>query len=71
METKFLKNGDAVMVKMLPTKPMVVVTFSEYHPLGRFVVCGMRQIVAFGVIKSVEKKDPINAKVTKSPAKKK
>ncbi|KAK1396370.1 Elongation factor 1-alpha [Heracleum sosnowskyi] len=56
-EPKFLKNGDAGMVKMVPTKPMVVETFSEYPPLGRFAVTDMRQTVAVGVIKSVEKKD--------------
>ncbi|XP_024466589.1 elongation factor 1-alpha isoform X14 [Populus trichocarpa] len=69
-EPKFLKNGDAGMIKMIPTKPMVVETFSAYPPLGRFAVRDMRQTVAVGVIKSVEKKDPSGAKVTKSAAKK-
>ncbi|XWS73741.1 hypothetical protein CRYUN_Cryun02cG0154700 [Craigia yunnanensis] len=69
-EPKFLKNGDAGLVKMIPTKPMVVETFSEYPPLGRFAVRDMRQTVSVGVIKSVEKNDPSGAKVTKSAAKK-
>ncbi|XP_034590334.1 elongation factor 1-alpha isoform X2 [Setaria viridis] len=56
-EPKFLKKGDGGMVKMIPTKPMVVETFSEYPPLGRFVMRDMKQTVAVGVIKSVQKKE--------------
>merc|ERR1712169_160371 len=33
---KFVKNGDACMVTMEPTKPMVVEEFANYPPLGRF-----------------------------------
>ena len=55
---KFLKNGDSGIIKMIPTKPMVVETFSEYPPLGRFTVRDVHRTVAVGVIKAVEKKDP-------------
>jgi len=54
---KFIKSGDAAIVKMIPSKPMCVESFSEYPPLGRFAVRDMRQTVAVGVIKSVEKTD--------------
>ena len=45
------------MVTMEPSKPMVVESFSDYPPLGRFAVRDMRQTVAVGVIKSVIKKE--------------
>jgi len=54
---KFVKNGDACMVTLEPTKPMVVESFNDYPPLGRFAVRDMRQTVAVGVIKSVIKKE--------------
>jgi len=65
---KFLKSGEAAMVKMIPSKPMCVEKFSDYPPLGRFAVRDMRQTVAVGVIKEVEKKVAGSGKVTKSAA---
>lgn len=53
-----IKSGDAAMVKFIPSKPMVVETFAQYPPLGRFAVRDMRQTVAVGVVKSVTKKEP-------------
>ncbi|XP_004410176.1 PREDICTED: elongation factor 1-alpha 2 isoform X1 [Odobenus rosmarus divergens] len=53
---KALKSGDAAIVEMVPGKPMCVESFSQYPPLGRFAVRDMRQTVAVGVIKNVEKK---------------
>jgi elongation factor 1-alpha len=67
-EPKFVKSGDAAIVKMVPTKPMCVEAFTEYPPLGRFAVRDMRQTVAVGVIKSVEKSDKAG-KVTKAAQK--
>jgi elongation factor 1-alpha len=68
-EPKAVKSGDACMVRLVPTKPLTVETFSDYPPLGRFAVRDMRQTVAVGVIKEVTKKTAKDAKVTKSAAK--
>merc|ERR1712002_1008107 len=65
---KFVKSGDAAMVVPTPSKPMCVESFSSYPPLGRFAVRDMRQTVAVGVIKSVEKKETAG-KETKSAKK--
>jgi len=67
---KMVKSGDAAMVDLVPSKPMCVEAFSQYPPLGRFAVRDMKQTVAVGVIKSVEKLE-VTGKVTKSAAKKK
>ena len=67
---KFVKTGDACMVTLEPTKPLCVESFAEYPPLGRFAVRDMRQTVAVGVIKSVDKSEK-EGKTTKSAAKKK
>jgi len=65
---KFVKSGDAAIAVLTPQKPMCVESFKEYPPLGRFAVRDMRQTVAVGVIKSVDKKE-VAGKTTKSAAK--
>jgi len=65
---KFVKTGDACMVTLEPTKPLCVESFAEYPPLGRFAVRDMRQTVAVGVIKSVDKSEK-EGKTTKSASK--
>ena len=47
---------------------MCVEAFSQYPPLGRFAVRDMRQTVAVGVIKSVDKSEA-TGKATKSAMK--
>jgi len=53
-----LKNGDSAIVRMVPSKPIVVEAFAEFAPLGRFAVRDMGNTVAVGVIKQVTKKMP-------------
>ncbi|CAD8190354.1 unnamed protein product [Paramecium octaurelia] len=53
---KYIRQGDCAIIKLIPTKPLCVEVFSEYPPLGRFAVRDLKQTVAVGVIKSVEKK---------------
>lgn len=64
-----IAGGQAGIVEMEPTKPMCVECFTDYPPLGRFAIRDMKQTCAVGVVKSVVKKDPSQAKVTKSAAK--
>merc|ERR1712121_121728 len=66
---KFVKSGDAAIVLMTPSKPICVEAFSDYPPLGRFAVRDMKQTVAVGVIKSVEKSSGDKGKVTKAAQK--
>ena len=56
------------LVIIVVVQPMCVETFAQYPPLGRFAVRDMRQTVAVGVIKGVEKSDAVG-KATKSAMK--
>jgi elongation factor 1-alpha len=68
-EPKEIKNQEAAIVMMAPQKSMVVETFAEYPPLGRFAVRDMKQTVAVGVIKLVDKKTKGADKKTKAAEK--
>lgn len=54
---KFLKTGDAAIVKITPTKPICIETYKEFPQLGRFAVRDMGQTVAAGVVLSIVKKE--------------
>jgi elongation factor 1-alpha len=45
----FLKSGNAALVEIRPTKPMVVELFKEIPQMGRFAIRDMGQTVAVGV----------------------
>jgi elongation factor 1-alpha len=53
---KSIKTGDAADVILRPMRPLVVESFKQYPPLGRFAVRDMRMTVAVGVINSVVRK---------------
>ncbi|KTG33524.1 hypothetical protein cypCar_00012728 [Cyprinus carpio] len=54
---QYLMSGDGATIKLIPNKPLCVESFFHYPPLGRFAVRDLKQTVAVGVIKSVEKVD--------------
>jgi len=59
---KSAKSGQAVLVEMIPSKPMCVETYKDYPPLGRFAVRDMRKTVAVGIIKENTRADPSKKK---------
>jgi len=53
---KFLKTGDAAVVKIKPTRPICAETYKEFPQLGRFAIRDMGKTVAAGVILSITPK---------------
>jgi elongation factor 1-alpha len=53
---EFIKTGDVAVVKVRPSKPLVVEKFSDFPQLGRFAVRDMGQTVAAGVVLDVVKR---------------
>jgi elongation factor 1-alpha len=51
-----IKTGDAALVKIRPTKPMVVELAKDFPPLGKFAIRDMGITVAAGMCIEVEKK---------------
>lgn len=47
---KFLKTGDAGVIRVQPTRPMVVEKVKEIPPMGRFAIRDMGSTVAAGII---------------------
>ena len=54
---QFLKTGDIGVVKIVPTRPMVIETHQDFPQLGRFAIRDMGTTVAAGIVQEVEKKE--------------
>lgn len=50
---QFLKTGDAAIVKLEPTKPMVIEKVKDIPPLGRFAIRDMGMTVGAGMVLDV------------------
>jgi len=56
---KFLKTGDAAIVKIRPVRPLAIETFKEFPEIGRFALRDMGTTIAAGIVKNItEKYDP-------------
>ena len=49
----FIKTGDAAIVKLKPTQPLVLEKASDFPPLGRFAIRDSGTTVAAGVVKDI------------------
>jgi elongation factor 1-alpha len=45
----FLKTGDAAIVKIKPSRPLVIEKLKEIPPLGRFAIRDMGSTIAAGM----------------------
>lgn len=55
----FLKSGDAAIVKVLPSRPMVIENAKDLPQLGRFAIRDMGSTIAAGMCISIEPKQMI------------
>ncbi len=53
---QFIRTGDAALVEVVPTKPVVVERFQDFGALGRFAIRDMSRTVAVGVVTEVTPK---------------
>ena len=50
---KFLKVGDAAIVKIRPVRPTPIETFKEFPEMGRFALRDMGATIAAGIVKEI------------------
>lgn len=53
---KFLKSGDAAIVKIRPLRPLCIERFQDFPELGRFALRDMGTTIAAGVVKEITEK---------------
>jgi len=53
---KFLKAGDAAIVRIKPNQPLCIETYKEFPQLGRLAIRDMGKTVAAGIVIEVKKK---------------
>lgn len=52
----YLKTGDGALVKFKPLRPIVIETYTDFPPLGRFAIRDMGSTVAAGVVREITEK---------------
>jgi elongation factor 1-alpha len=52
----FIKTGEAAVVKVKPTRPLVIERVKEIPQLGRFAIRDMGQTVAAGMVMEIKEK---------------
>jgi elongation factor 1-alpha len=55
-KTITLQTGDAAIVKITPSRPLVVEKYKELPQMGRFAIRDMGQTVAAGIVIDVKKR---------------
>ena len=53
---KYLKANEIYKVKIAPTEPLCIERFSDYPPLGRFILREGKNVVAIGIVQDLTKK---------------
>jgi elongation factor 1-alpha len=59
---KFLKTGDAAIVKIKPVRPLPIETFKDFPEIGRFALRDMGTTIGAGVVLSITEKYDLNKK---------
>ncbi len=62
---KFLKSGDAAIVKIRPVRPLCIEKFKEFPELGRFALRDMGTTIAAGVVQEITEKHTLEKAAAK------